>query len=57
MRLGRRLPGRAPLGVALGLIPASDERRRIAAEPAARGLRTLPRRVEIALGVESLLNV
>jgi len=43
--------------VALGLIPASDERRRIAAEPAARGLRTLPRRVEIALGVESLLNV
>ena len=57
MRLGRRLPGRAPLGVALGLIPASDERRRIAAEPAARGLRTLPRRVEITLGVESLLNV
>jgi len=43
--------------VALGLRKAPVERRRVADELVPAWLRTLARRVEAALGVESLLNV
>jgi hypothetical protein len=45
------------IDVVLGVRPATPDRRRTAEELVPRWLRTLPVRVEIALGVESLLNV